>query len=474
MKPAALFQQLFAWSRPTIDAKPRDWQPAMRVVSHAVPAQYKERFVAAGYKPSSFFPHRIHYLPKCGPDGAFLAERMCGVRDLDRLWQIVMFAVPPNVDEFPSELFFDRDVVWHQQHFGHVGQVASANLVTRGDTLFTMVHQSDLVQRISRRRDLKTHVERVFKGWHHMLLHSILEFAADRGFREVRVPTSQLAMQHTDRKRRVRPELFERVYDRAVLHHVQAAREAGWWSIPVARSSGVVVPAERRQDVRVFGKTLCISHDIEHGLGHRDADVEFAKQADLESPAAVERMLDIERSTGVRATYCVVGCLLAEVRDRIEGDGHCLAFHSFDHVIAHDQLDRCRGVDYRIKGYRPPQSVLTPETGDDGLCRYNFEWLASAASSLGSAVPRLEHRLVHIPIVLDDFPLHTGRLSFENWRLKALDTIRQNDFVALSLHDCYASHWLPHYEPFLREVSTLARLRTMDEVAAELFLAAGV
>jgi hypothetical protein len=472
MKPA-LLQQLFARWRHATRAEPLDWQPAMQVVSHAVPAQHKEQFVAVGYKPSTFFAHRIHYLPKCGPDGAFLAERMCGVRDPDCLWQIVMFAVPPIVDEFPHELFFDRDVLWHQQHFDHVGQVASASLVARGETLFTVAHQSDLVQRISRRRKLKTRVEKVFKGWHHMLLHSILEFAAERGFREIRVPTSRLAMQHSDRKRRVRPELFERVYDRAVLHHVQAAQAADWWSIPVARNSGVIVPAERHQDERTFGKTLCISHDIERGLGHRDADPEFAKRADLESPAALERMLDIERATGVRATYCVVGCLLTDLRARIEGDGHCLAFHSFDHVIARDQLDRCRGVDYRIKGYRPPQSVLTPETGDDGLCRHNFEWVASAASSLGSHVPRLEHRLVHIPIVLDDFPLHMGRMGFEDWRLRALDTIRQNDFVALSLHDCYASHWLPHYERFLREASALARLRTMDEVAAELFLAAG-
>ena len=54
----------------------------------------------------------------------------------------------------------------------------------------------------------------------------------------------------------------------------------------------------------------------------------------------------------------------------------------------------------------------------------------------------------------------------------ALDKMRRYNFVAFSLHDCYARYWLPHYESFLREITAIGNLRTLDEVAGDLFLAA--
>jgi hypothetical protein len=56
----------------------------------------------------------------------------------------------------------------------------------------------------------------------------------------------------------------------------------------------------------------------------------------------------------------------------------------------------------------------------------------------------------------------------------AIDAIMRRQFVAFSLHDCYAEHWLPYYENFLREISKLARLRTLDEVAGDMFLAGAI
>ena len=46
------------------------------------------------------------------------------------------------------------------------------------------------------------------------------------------------------------------------------------------------------------------------------------------------------------------------------------------------QLPRCREVDYRIKGYRPPRSQITPELSDRNLLFHNFEWLASMMAEL--------------------------------------------------------------------------------------------
>lgn len=452
------------------------WQPKMTAVHWQVGPDRQADFVAAGYKARLFFPHRYYCLPRCGPDAFKLGVLMYGVRSADKHWQIVLFGTSPAIDEFPYELFLDDEVNWHQQHLGRVGQIASANVILRGSNALTSVHVSDLVQRISRRREFKTRIENAFKGWHHLLLNCIVGFAARHGVRRVLVPTSRLAMKHTDENRTVQPELFERVYDRAVHHRFRAVADGAWWSIDVARNKRSIVPGDRRQEVirTDSRKTICLCHDVERGLGHVDSDLEFARLADELAPPALEQMLSLERRACVKATYCVVGSLLDAVRSSIEDDGHCLAFHSYDHRLERPQLQACRRVDYRIPGYRPPQSVLTPELKGPALQEHGFQWLASSASSLGIRVPRLEHRIVKIPILLDDFEMYEGRTTFDGWRKKVLDLIREQDFVALSLHDAYADHWLPYYGRLLEELKALGQLKTLDEVAADMYLAAGV
>lgn len=442
----------------------------MPTLFHEASESDREAFTAAGYLERHFFPHRWYALRKCGPDGARLADWMAGIKDPGRLWQIVLYATSPATDEFPDAVFFDRDVNWHEQHANRRGLVASATMIQDGGTLYTAVHQSDLVQRISRNRAYKTRVETVFKGWHRLLLNGIAGFAVDRGLRRVLVPSADLAMTHTDRSRPVKRELFERVYDRALQHQFTVTRQAGWWRLDLDRNRSAVAPMTRREELIESARTVCLAHDIERGLGHRDVEPEFARQADRDAPAALDQMLDIERKAGVRGTYSVVGCFMDEVRAAIEQDGHCLAFHSYDHGPG-EQLEACRRVDYRIKGYRPPRSVLTPELSDRALCWHNFEWLASSESSLGLQVPMIENRVVKIPIVIDDFAMHQDGIGFEEWARQVIELVRAREFVVVSLHDCYASHWLPGYQRFLDDLTKLARLRTLDEVAADLFLA---
>jgi len=470
---AALFRRLRR--RPPARAGTAvDWRPTMTMASVAYPADARERFVQAGFRPSFFFPHRVHRLPRCGPDGAMLAKRMLGVTDLERLWQLVVFAESPAIDEFPESLFFDRDLLWHEQHFGRVGQVASVTVVEKGRRLHSIAHQSDLVQRISRHRPFKTRVEKVFQGWHHVLLNAIAGFARDRGCDTLMVPTSTLAMEHTDRRRVVKPELFERVYDRAVQHHCRATERDGWWAAPLSSAPGIPVATEGRTETIHWGRTVAIIHDVERGWGHRGIDDAFADRADVEAPAALEGMLAVERQLGVRATYNVVGAFLPEVRDRIQNNGHALAFHSYDHRPDTRQLAACREVDYRIKGYRVPRSRLTTELTNEQLAWHNFEWLASSVRSVGGSIPRLDGRIVKIPVHLDDFALHAGTMSWDGFRRRVLETLQQHDFVAVGLHDCYATHWLPHYASLLREITSIARPRTMDDVAADVYLSAGI
>jgi hypothetical protein len=461
--------------------------------AHMIRSRFREAgleelgaFLQRGFKQRHLFPHRIFYLPKCGPDGFKLATRMRGPVDLSQLWEVILYATSPVIDRFPLDLFFDRDIVWHQQHFGKAGQVATANLVLEKDTLYSMVHQSDLVQRISRRRELKTQVENRFKGWNHLLLNSIVCFAVEHNLRTVHLPTADFALRHTDPKRNVGRELFERIYDRTVHELYHAERRGDWWVVEVARNRGrVVVPPARTQSEK-SPKSICVCHDVERGYGHTDADPRFAQLAHREAPGALKRMLEAEGELGVKATYHVVGSILAEVRDDIEAGGHCIGFHSFDHPVqkkdwfwnwrrklsgdgeSQQQLPQCRNVDYRIKGYRPPQSAITSELSDQNLCFHNFEWFASSAASLGDlARPELKNRVVRLPILFDDYDLYLRKLDYAKWERMALRKIEENHFVAFSLHDCYAQFWLPHYRRFLGTLKSLGELRTFDEVAGQ-------
>src|SRR5947208_12909349 len=109
---------------------------ASAVFHHAAP-ELADEFVARGYKRRHFFPHRIHHLPKCGPDAFRLASSMCGASDPDAHWELVLYADDGLVEDLPPELFFDDDVIWHQRQFGRRGQVATANLVLDGPVVRT-------------------------------------------------------------------------------------------------------------------------------------------------------------------------------------------------------------------------------------------------------------------------------------------------------------------------------------------------
>ena len=435
-------------------------------------------FVAAGLRPSLFFPHCARYLPKAGPDGFKLATRMSGPVDADALWEVVLYAEAPQRDAFPPELFFDDDLVWHQQQFGLPGQIATANLVQQGSRLDSMVHISDIVQRIGRRREHKTHIENRFGGWIQMLQNAVMAFALERGASQVRMPTSGFALRHTDPARNPGKALFEKIYDRGVASLYRARSDGDWWTIDVAANRDRIVVPAARETTAMRAKTVCICHDIERGLGHVDIDPAFAAAADRTARATLDAMLAAEAAAGVKATYSIVGAILAEERARIEPSGHAVAFHSYDHAVMEDgsgeQLARCRRVDYRIKGYRAPRSRLTGETADEPLLFHNFEWLASSRYSFGFGKPKMHRRLAKIPIGFDDFPLHSQEMSYADWQQGALAEIEREPFVAFGLHDCYAAHWMPHYPRLLDRLQSLAALRTMNDVAAELALASAV
>jgi peptidoglycan/xylan/chitin deacetylase (PgdA/CDA1 family) len=466
-------------------------------VFHEATADMGEAFASRGYKLRHFFPHRIHHFAKCGPDAFRIAASMCGVRDPAAHRELVLYAPDALIEDLPGEVFFDDDLIWHQQQFGRPGQVATANLVLDGRTLRATTLLSDLVQRISRRRDLKTRVEARFKGWVHMLLNGVLDFALSRDIDSVAVPRASLVLRHTARDRHVGPELYRRIYDETVHTLLRPRRDGDWWLIDVDPAR--VVRLRTGREALPAGRMICVCHDVERGFGHLDVDPRFAASADETSRRSLESMLAIEGDMQVRATYNVLGLLLPEVRRQIEPGGHALAFHSYDHRVdgrrrlrevlhgavsrvrgtpfgdprGAPQLSRCREVDYRIKGYRPPRSHVGSELSDANLLFHNVEWLASSQHSLARRQPGLIGGIVKIPIAIDDFDLHRGRLPYDRWEDRVVELLEAGDFGAVCLHDCYAPRWLSRYRGLLERIQSLGRVVTVDELAAEVTLASG-
>ena len=187
--------------------------------------------------------------------------------------------------------------------------------------------------------------------------------------------------------------MFRRVYDQNVEELFEVTNASPWWAIDVSRNADRLVVYSREEDI-ADEKIICICHDVERAGSSRQRSG-VCRPGGCDAPESLARMLSIERQLGVKATYSVVGKLVPELREPIEMDGHCLAFHSYDHRISssngaaptEDQLGRCRAVDYRLKGYRTPQSLITDELTDENLCFHNFEWLGSSTRSLGFDEP---------------------------------------------------------------------------------------
>jgi len=500
----------------------------------------KKEFVNRGYKSRYFFPHETYYLPRCGPEGFFFANRMWHINDPNFLWETILYAWGDSIEEFPEELFFDRDIMWHQEHFGKRGQIATANLIIDGDKLYTLDHVSDLVQRIHIRNEYKTRINSCFRHWHHMLLNSILNFAVEKSLAVIYSPSADLLMDkfYNGRvKPRVDRRYFDRIYDRDVNMHFDVDQKDGMWIIDVRKNRHkLVVPEKRETSAGDEKKTICVLHDIESGRGSAGVDPVLAESGDKDASKTLEGILRIEKRANVKATYSVVGAFLNEVKASITQDGHCLAFHSYDHQISRqpvtnymrdevaalpllssigykvtycvnvvrklislkpvgyqpiaivyrkalnkvrrklalrpviNQFAACRSADWRIKGYRHYQPGNASDVSDKDLCYYNFEWIAIDEEA-PMAEPALQNRVVRIPVFCDDSEMHNPNEAFEAWEERVIERIKQSKFTAIGVHDCYGKYWLPHYAAFLDKIESMGQLKTLDEVADQVFLA---
>lgn len=77
-------------------------------------------------------------------------------------------------------------------------------------------------------------------------------------------------------------------------------------------------------------------------------------------------------------------------------------------------------------------------------------------------------------MAIDDYDLHRRTRSYEDWRHDVLGLAHARSFVAVSVHDCYATHWLHDYPRLLDALQRLAPLVTLDEIAWTRVLQQGV
>jgi hypothetical protein len=387
---------------------------------------------------------------------------------------VTVHAAAPTLDRFPPELFFDDDLVWHRQQVGMPGLVALGGALVRGGELIHLGFVSDVFQRRSRAPAHSSQIRKRLGGWPNITLHALAHLGRRLGLRTLRSPRSRLVLTVTDPGRDPGAELFEWAYDRTLSRDFGAVADGDWWRIDLDALAPLLVPMTAA-DEPFSGDdrpTVCLVHDIERGIGHVATDPGFARQVESRGWSPLDRMLEVEGEAGVSATYSVVGTLWNQVYDRISNAGHEVAFHSFDHGPGR-QLLRCRQVDYRARGYRPPQSRLGWEHRAPSMIARNFDWLASSAHSLGIQQPEIRRRLVRIPIAMDDFPLHTGAMDYAGWQAQLLETIDEQAFTAVGLHDCYGDRWLDRYPDLLEHLKRRARIIRLGDVADELVRAGG-
>jgi hypothetical protein len=418
--------------------------------------------------PREAFRHRVAAIPKPYPDSQLILEQRGMSRRLLETGQFLQLNIyTADFYDLPDDLFTHQEINWHNQQLGQKGLIAAAGLWIKDSTMIISTLQSDLCQQLYRhpvlRRSCKTRVETHFKYWYAILINAILDLCLEGGISVVYCPTGLQVIRETQKE--IIADLFMRIYDHADATYLCSRVIRGtaeYWKISVEANSDRI--ARLVTDTKIAagdeeGTRICVFHDIEENV---DTNISAAECA-----YNLTKMLEIENELGVNATYNILGLLFRSKREEIQASNprHSLAFHSFNHNLDDlGQLQQCRKVDLRVRGYRTPKSRITSELSDYALAYFNFEWLASSDSSLGHPDCKLKNGIVKIPIHQDDYPLAIKSVDYPRWEADLLDHAHTHTFFAFGLHDCYAREWLRHYPRLLGELSKIGRFVTADQL----------
>jgi hypothetical protein len=420
------------------------------------------------------FDHDVIVISKPYPDSQLLLERRGMQRhelERGRFCQLNLYTTQHY--NLPEELFLHPEINRYRQQLGRKGLIAAAGLWLNGSVATIVTLQSDLCQHLYRHPDLKksckSQVETHFKYWYAILFNAILDFCADSSISVLNSPTAHQVVAHTAKE--IRPDLFFRIYDYPRDHYhcsKVAVRRAEYWEIPISANIDRLMRLAVRniETAQTDAQPkICIFHDIEENV---DTDVSPSECADN-----LARILEIEKSFGINTTYNILGLLFStKYPEIISSNGaHSIGFHSFNHNIADvEQLARCRHVDLRVRGYRPPRSLMTAELTDYDLTFFNFEWLANGVRSPTQIGCELQNGLVKIPIHRDDYLLFTGAVGYEQWERGVLDAAQGKALFGIGLHDCYGGKWLRFYAALLDKLAATGTFAGADEICDQMFL----
>jgi hypothetical protein len=191
-------------------------------------------------------------------------------------------------------------------------------------------------------------------------------------------------------------------------------------------------------------------HDIEQNLD--------SKANPKECRQIVKEFLYLETKYGIPVTYNVVGKLFREQPDLIEliiQEGQEVAFHSYNHQpdwqprYYSDEITLCRAVSSLPCGYRSPQSKWNRTTLKI-LWEKGFLW--NAESDRHKEPYFIYEGLVRLPIAQDDWPLHTGALSIEEWVQQFPRLLKMRSYFGFGCHD------------FVTSFATEERLKAWEKV----------
>ncbi|MCP4351811.1 MAG: hypothetical protein GY795_40635 [Desulfobacterales bacterium] len=83
-----------------------DFMQTLRIIDE----NRKDEFFNKGYKKRYFFPHEVYYLPRCGPEGFFFANRMWNISNPNSLWEIIP-SIKDAVYEVGGEFLYEHNIV---------------------------------------------------------------------------------------------------------------------------------------------------------------------------------------------------------------------------------------------------------------------------------------------------------------------------------------------------------------------------
>jgi len=425
----------------------------------SVTSERRPEFLGRGFKGRHVFPHTLHYLPKAGPGALRFSAHMCGITDPAAQWEILLHATSPRLDGVPRELFFDDDIVWHKRQYGMDGHVAFGFVAVDGDRMFGLNYVADVVQRISRRRELKTRIETALRGWAYMLLNGLLNFAVEMRIRTFFSPTAELVMQNS---RPAQPALFERIYDHAVGALFVVRRQGPWWVIDVEANRHRLVRPEPRTAPTRPEAMFCLVHD----LGTRDTAGRPAVTGPFQAMRLVEDTARVAKELGWPVTFIAPRAVFDEVRHRVAGEGHALGFASDDALASRElgaELVRCRSVDQRTKGYRLADARPAESREAVELCYHKFDWLLVAGSRTKGAMLALERGVVNIPISLDDRAL--AGLESDTWASELDAIVNTRLPVVVSLGESWSRLDLDRRRRLLERVPIQVDVKTCDQLS---------